>query len=326
MCALGLTELPRRRADERRERGRQAALDAVVTQACEVILGKERPVRLALACLMARGHLLIEDIPGVGKTTLAHVLARTLGLSFHRIQFTSDLLPADILGVSVYERATGAFRFHPGPIFSQLILADEVNRATPKTQSALLEAMEEQQVTLEGETRPLPEPFFVIATQNPSHQIGTFPLPESQLDRFLMRIEIGYPDEGAERALLKGRDRRDLVNALEPALESSELLALQRRVPEVGVSEALLDYLQALIAYSRRSPDYETGLSPRAGLGVLRASQAWALMQGRDYVLPEDVQAVLPSVVGHRLRPAGGAEAVPPAAVAEGLLGRVPIP
>ena len=284
-------------------------LDHVVAQASAIVLGKERPIRLALACLIARGHLLIEDLPGVGKTTLAHVLAHLLGLRFSRIQFTSDLLPADILGVSVYDRDGGAFKFHPGPIFAQVILADEINRATPKTQSALLEAMEERQVTVEGETRPLPQPFFVIATQNPSHQIGTFPLPESQLDRFLMRIALGYPDARAERALLKGRDRRAMLQALPACIEPPALAALQEAVIEVHVADALLDYVQALLEFTRQSPRYYTGLSPRAGLALLHSAQAWALMEGRDQVLPEDVQAVLPPVVGHRLRPADDADA-----------------
>lgn len=283
-------------------------LDQIVTQAGALVLGKERPIRLALACLIARGHLLIEDLPGVGKTTLAHVLARLLGLKFSRIQFTSDLLPADILGVSVYDRDGGVFKFHPGPIFAQVILADEINRATPKTQSALLEAMEEHQVTVEGETRPLPQPFFVIATQNPSHQIGTFPLPESQLDRFLMRIALGYPDARAERALLKGRDRRTLLQALPACIDPAALAALQEAVPRVHVADALLDYVQALLEFTRQSPRYYTGLSPRAGLALLHGAQAWALMEGRDQVLPEDVQAVLPTVVSHRLRAADEGE------------------
>ena len=280
----------------------KALLDNVVAQANQIILGKEHTLRLALACLIARGHVLIEDLPGLGKTTLAHVLASALGLKFNRIQFTSDLLPADILGVSVYERASGAFKFHPGPIFAQVILADEVNRATPKTQSALLEAMEEHQVTLEGETRVLPEPFFVIATQNPTHLIGTFPLPESQLDRFMMRIEMGYPDARAERALLKGRDRRELIATLAPSLTSMQLLEIQQAVQRVHVADALLDYVQALLEFSRTAPDYQNGLSPRAGLALVHCAQAWALMQGRSAVLPEDVQAVLPGVVGHRLQ------------------------
>ena len=301
-------------------------IDNVVKQISQVILGKERQIRLAVACLIARGHLLIEDIPGVGKTTLAHTLAAILGLQFQRIQFTSDLLPADILGVSIYDRDTGKFRFHPGPIFSQVILADEVNRATPKTQSALLEAMEEHQVTTEGETRALPEPFFVIATQNPSNQIGTFPLPESQLDRFLMRIELGYPDAGAERALLQGVDRRDLLPKLTPCLQPAELAALQTAVRAVHVSAALLDYLQALVDYSRKSPDYVSGLSPRAALALLAAARAWALMEGRNQVLPEDLQAIVPGVVGHRLFVARDSTRINGAAVSENLIEAVSIP
>ncbi len=280
-----------------------SSLDRVIQQAGKVILGKNGQIRLALACILARGHLLIEDQPGVGKTTLAHVLAKLLGLQFNRVQFTSDMLPADIIGVSVYDRETASFKFHPGPIFAQLILADEVNRATPKTQSALLEAMEEHQVTTEGETRALPAPFFVIATQNPSTQVGTFALPESQLDRFLMRIELGYPDRDAERALLQGSDRRDMIVALDPCLAPGELMELQNMVRNVHAAPALLDYVQALVEYSRRSPDYVSGLSPRAALSLLHASRAWALLEGRDKVVPEDIQAVLPGVTGHRLRP-----------------------
>ena len=253
-------------------------LGKVIDVANEIILGKEDVIRLALTCLIARGHLLIEDIPGVGKTTLAHVLASVLGLSFQRIQFTSDLLPADILGVSVYDRENGEFSFHAGPIFSQLILADEVNRATPRTQSALLEAMEEHQITLEGETRLLPIPFFVIATQNPSHQIGTFPLPESQLDRFMMRLHLGYPDNKAERELLKGRDRRELLAETLPVMSAEQLIQIQSRVETVHVSDALLDYLQDLLEFSRLSSEFNGGLSPRSGLAMLHCSQAWALL------------------------------------------------
>jgi MoxR-like ATPase len=282
----------------------QSPVSRVVEAAGRIILGKEAQVRLAVACLLARGHLLIEDLPGVGKTTLAHVLARTLGLDFQRIQFTSDMLPADIIGVSVYERDSGGFKFHPGPIFAQVILADEVNRATPKTQSALLEAMAEHQVTAEGATRKLPEPFFVIATQNPSEQVGTFPLPESQLDRFMMRIELGYPDREAERALLAGSDRRELLAALEPCLAHDELVALQAAVQKVHAAPALLDYVQAIVEHTRRSPEFIAGLSPRAALALLHCAQAWALIEGRDKVIPEDVQAVLPGVAAHRLRPA----------------------
>ena len=301
-------------------------LESVVRQVGEVILGKERQIRLALACMLARGHLLIEDIPGVGKTTLAHALAITLGLQFQRIQFTSDLLPADILGVSVYDRDASTFRFHPGPIFAQLILADEINRATPKTQSALLEAMGEQQVTAEGETRALPEPFFVIATQNPSHQIGTFLLPESQLDRFLMRVELGYPDAQAERALLNGVDRRDLLPTLAPCMQPQDMVLLQREARKVHVSAALLDYLQSLVDHSRSSPDYMNGLSPRASLALLNAARAWALMNDRSEVQPEDVQAILPSVVGHRLHPGRDHAPVAGSELGAELIAAVPIP
>lgn len=301
-------------------------IDETIQQAGRIVLGKERQIRLALVCLLARGHLLIEDLPGVGKTILAHVLAKLLGLNFHRIQCTADMLPADIIGVSIYDRNTGAFQFHPGPIFAQIILVDEINRATPKSQSALLEAMEEQQVTCEGETRPLPEPFFVIATQNPYHQIGTFPLPESQLDRFLMRIEMGYPDQAAERELLAGADRRDMVAALNPCMEPGELIELQRSVRKVHVSEALISYVQAIVDHTRRSPDYEVGLSPRAALALLRAARAWALIDHRDLVIPEDIQAVLPAVTGHRLRSASGMTAGSATSLATALVGAVPIP
>ena len=282
------------------------SLEQAITRLNDIILGKDHAIRLALTCLLARGHLLIEDLPGVGKTTLAHALAQTLGLQFNRIQFTSDLLPADILGVSIFEQGNGTFVFHPGPIFAQLVLADEVNRATPKTQSALLEAMEEHQVTIEGETRPLPEPFFVIATQNPTYQIGTFSLPESQLDRFLMRIQLGYPQADAERALLRGTDRREMLSQLEASLQPQQLQALQQQVSQLHASDALLDYIQSLLQFSREASEFAMGLSPRAGLSLLHAAKAWALMAGRDHVLPDDVQAVLPSVVSHRLRPAAG--------------------
>lgn len=301
------------------------ALRNVITQTESIIIGKPLQIRLALTCLLARGHLLIEDLPGVGKTTLAHVLARTLGLDFQRVQFTSDLLPADILGSSIYQREKGEFRFLPGPIFTQMLLADEVNRATPKSQSALLEAMEEQQVTLEGASRPLPNPFFVIATQNPTYQIGTFPLPESQLDRFLLRIQMGYPDPQAERGLLSGVNRRELVTQLAPQISPKELLALQAQVKQVRISPALLDYVQAILKHSRESARYVHGLSPRAGLSLVAAARAWALLHGRDAVLPEDVQAVLPGVVSHRLQ-AVGSNAQHPAQLATALLAAVPIP
>jgi len=305
---------------------RDASIHRVIANAGKVILGKEHQIRLAVACLLARGHLLIEDLPGVGKTTLAHTLAKLLGLDFQRISFTSDLLPADIIGVSVFDRDSGAFKFHPGPIFSQLILADEVNRATPKTQSALLEAMEEHQVTAEGETRPLPEPFFVIATQNPSHQVGTFPLPESQLDRFLMRIELGYPDRDAERALLQGVERRNLVAALASCLAPGELIEMQANVSQVHAAPALLDYIQAMVEHTRRAPEFTNGLSPRAALGILHAAQAWAMLEGRDKVLPEDVQAVLPGVAGHRLAPAHEGARKRASEVTAALIEAVPIP
>lgn len=302
-----------------------ASLEKVLYEANQIILGKDAQIRLALCCILARGHLLIEDLPGVGKTTLSHVLASLLGLQYQRIQFTSDLLPADVIGVSIFDRESSTFRFHPGPIFSQVILADEINRASPKAQSALLEAMEEQQVTADGSTMKLPEPFFVIATQNPSHQVGTFPLPESQLDRFLMRIRLGYPDQSAERALLKGQDRRELVANIRPTMALEDLLSLQRDVSKIHVSDALVDYVQALIAFTRDSARFEVGLSPRAGLAVLRAAQAWAMMSGRGQVLPEDVQAIVPSVVGHRLRAVANSESksLDPA---QDLIRAVPIP
>jgi MoxR-like ATPase len=290
----------------------------------QIILGKQPQLKLALACLLAQGHLLIEDIPGVGKTTLALALAKVLGLDFQRVQFTSDLLPADILGVSIYEQSRASFRFHAGPIFAQLVLADEVNRASPKTQSALLEAMEERQVTVEGETRALPKPFFVIATQNPAHQIGTFPLPESQLDRFLMRISLGYPTPEAERVLLMERERRDLLNDIQPSLTPAQLISLQAQVKTIRTTPALLDYLLALIQHTRNHPGLRQGLSPRAGLSLRRAAQAWALIEGRSGVIPEDVQAVFAAAVNHRLIAASEREAGAP--TAEEILSQVAIP
>jgi MoxR-like ATPase len=277
------------------------ALEPVIAALNGIVLGKDRQIRLALACLLARGHLLIEDLPGVGKTTLAQALARVLGLSYQRVQFTSDLLPADVIGVSIFYRERGQFEFHKGPVFAQLLLADEVNRATPKAQSALLEAMEERQVTVDGHTHPLPEPFFVVATQNPSYQLGTYPLPESQLDRFLMRIELGYPSAALERELLRGRDRRQLLAGLEPLLDAATLKTLQGYVAQVHVADPLLDYVQALVQRTRESGDFEAGLSPRAAIALLRASQAWAVLHGRPGVVPEDVQAVVRAVAGHRL-------------------------
>jgi MoxR-like ATPase len=285
---------------------RSGPLDNLLAEAGKIILGKDKEIRQALACLLAGGHLLIEDLPGVGKTTLAHALARLLGLAFSRIQFTSDLLPADIIGVSIYERESGTFRFLQGPVFSQVVLADEINRATPKTQSALLEAMEEQQVTVEGETRSLPDPFFVIATQNPAHQIGTFPLPESQLDRFLMRIELGYPNRIAERALLATGGQREKADQLSAVLDAAEIPALQAQVTQVHAAAPLIDYVQALVEASRQNPCFQHGLSPRAGLALLAAARAWAWLDGREMVLPDDVQEVLPAVARHRLRSTQG--------------------
>ena len=267
----------------------------------QVILGKDDQIRLALTCLVAQGHLLIEDTPGVGKTTLAHTLAQVMGLDFQRIQFTSDLLPADILGAAIYNREQSTFEFHKGPVFSNFILADEVNRATPKTQSALLEAMEERQVTVEGESRELPQPFFVIATQNPVHQLGTYPLPESQLDRFLMRIHLGYPDKKAERALLQGEDRRQLIENIKPVLDGGKLLTIQKQAAKIHVADVLLDYIQAILEFSRNSPMFEFGLSPRGGLALLNAARALALIEGQEYVLPEHIKTVMAAVINHRL-------------------------
>lgn len=287
--------------------GNAATVSQLIAAANRIILGKDTQIRLSLACLLARGHLLIEDLPGVGKTTLAHTLARLLGLQFSRIQFTSDMLPADVIGLSIFDRERNDFRFIPGALFSQILLADEINRATPKTQSALLEAMEERQVTIEGETRLLPEPFFVIATQNPSSQIGTFPLPESQLDRFLMRIELGYPDRAAERALLEGGGRREHLPELAACFTPDQLMPLQKEASAVHVAPALFDYVQTLVEATRNSTKFIHGLSPRAALALLAAARAWAFLEGRGMVLPEDVQAVLPSVACHRLRLASSA-------------------
>ncbi len=282
-------------------------IHSLVDQISTIIVGKRPQIEDCVACLLAGGHLLIEDVPGVGKTTLAHALAVSLGLRFSRCQFTADLMPSDLIGVSVYERSKEAFVFHQGPVFTQVLLADEINRAGPKTQSALLEAMEEHQVSVEGETRALPAPFFVIATQNPTDQLGTYPLPESQLDRFLMCITLGYPDAKSERALLSGQDRREAIHALQPVMTPAELLAAQKQALAVHASEALLDYLQALIAATRSGRWFVEGLSPRAGIALLKAAKARALIARRDYVAPDDVQAVLPQTVAHRLVPVAGA-------------------
>ncbi len=281
-------------------------IQSAAAQIGNIVVGKQSQIRLALTCMLARGHLLIEDLPGVGKTTLSHALATILGLDFKRVQFTNDLLPADIVGVPVFNRVSSQFEFREGPVFCQFLLADEVNRASPKTQSALLEAMEERQISVEGLARPLPEPFFVIATQNPQDQVGTFPLPESQLDRFLMCIELGYPDPASERALLKGEDRRDMLKNLKPVMTPSDLRSLQEVVRQVRCSDALLDYVQNLLTYTRRAHFLAEGLSPRAGLALIHAARAWALLDGRNHVLPDDVQAVFLPVAGHRLKPLKG--------------------
>ena len=282
-------------------------LEKLVDQISTIVVGKRPQIEDCIACLLAGGHLLIEDVPGVGKTTLAHALAVSLGLDFKRVQFTADLMPSDLIGVSVFERAKDQFVFHPGPVFAQVLLADEINRAGPKTQSALLEAMEEQQVSVENETRKLPQPFFVIGTQNPSDQLGTYPLPESQLDRFLLRITLGYPDRAAERELLAGGDRRGAAMALQPVLRPAELVVAQQQVMKVRASASLLDYLQAVIAATRSGAWFVEGLSPRAGIAVLRVARAKALMGGRDYVAPDDIQAILPQAIAHRLTPIAGA-------------------
>jgi len=287
-----------------------AKLHAVARQVGGIIVGKDVQIRQALTCLLAGGHLLVEDVPGVGKTTLSHALAISLGLRFNRVQFTSDLLPADVSGISIYEREKNGFVFHPGPIFTQVLLADEINRATPKTQSGLLEAMEERQVTADGVTRALPEPFFVIATQNPGHQIGTFPLPESQLDRFLMCLSLGYPDPASERALLMGEDRRALLKSLPAAMTPAELAAAQRGLRAIHTAPALIDYVHALVQASRQNGSFAEGLSPRAALALVQAARAWAALEGRDHVIPEDVQAVLVPVCAHRLRPLKSAHGV----------------
>lgn len=301
-------------------------INNLINNANKIILGKEHQIRLALSCLFARGHLLIEDLPGMGKTTLAHMLAKLMGLQYNRIQFTSDLLPTDLIGVSIYDKDSGSFSFHPGPVFTQVILADEINRATPKAQSALLEAMEEKQVTVEGESRDLPEPFFVIATQNPSHHVGTYPLPESQYDRFMMKIELGYPDRQAERKILTGRDRNIMLQTLPACMSSSEVVEIQAKVPQMFVSDALLDYLQDLVEYSRNQLGDNPGLSPRGSLAILRCAQAWAYIDGRDAVIPEDIQTILPAAVTHRLRQSGDQAGSQSHDIAKQLLESVAIP
>ena len=304
----------------------RAAVDNARQSLGGIILGKNEEISLALACLLARGHLLIEDLPGLGKTILAQSLAKILGLSYQRIQFTSDLLPADIVGVSIFQQQQGEFKFQPGPIFAQLVLADEVNRATPKAQSALLEAMEENQVSVDGQTHEMPAPYFVVATQNPSDQIGTFPLPESQLDRFLMRLELGYPNEESERALITGADRRELLNGIKPTLNADILLELQDAAAKVHMTDPLIDYVQALVRFTRESPDIETGLSPRGSLAIVAAARSHAFIERHSGVFPDDVQAVFAAVAGHRLKPASNSAYRTPAEVSRHVLDSVAIP
>ena len=305
---------------------RHAVIEDARKALARIILGKDEQIALSLACLLARGHLLIEDLPGLGKTMLAQALSRTLGLSYSRIQFTSDLLPADIIGVSVFRQNTGAFEFQSGPVFAQLVLADEVNRATPKAQSALLEAMEENQVSVDGNTRELPTPFFVVATQNPGDQIGTFPLPESQLDRFLMRVEIGYPNEESERELIAGDDRREMLRDIEAVTGPETLVELQAAVRKVPVSDALVSYVQALVRYTRESADIEIGLSPRGAQALVAAARAYAYVENHSGVYPDDIQAVFPAVAGHRLKPAGSTRFRSPAELCQHVLDSVAIP
>ena len=300
-------------------------IEALIAELNGVLLGKEQQIKLSLACLFARGHLLIEDLPGMGKTLLSHALAKVLGLSYNRIQFTSDVLPSDIIGATIFDKQSNAFRFVQGPLFAQVVLADEINRATPKSQSALLEAMEERQVTTDGQTLPLPEPFFVIATQNPSTQAGTFPLPESQLDRFLMRIELGYPEPAAERELLLHGDRRVAVERLPAVLSVAELGQIQAAVDGIKASEPLVDYVQRLIGFSRQGAEFAYGLSPRGALALMQSAKAWALLNNRSHVVPEDVQAVLPSVVEHRLRESADFAGHGGGALAQKLLGSVDV-
>ena len=304
----------------------RAAVERAQKALGHIILGKDEQISLALSCLLARGHLLIEDLPGLGKTMLAQALAKTLGLSFRRIQFTSDLLPADIIGVSVFRQNSGEFEFQPGPVFSQLILADEVNRATPKAQSALLEAMEEFQVSIDGETRPLPDPFFVVATQNPGDQIGTFPLPESQLDRFLMRVAIGYPDEISEREIIAGEDRRLMLDEIEAVAGPETLIELQKSVRKQHVSDPLIDYVQALVRHTRESADIEVGMSPRGAQALVAAARARSFIEKHSGVYPDDIQAVFASVAGHRLKPAGSTRFRSPSELCQHVLDSVAIP
>ncbi len=304
----------------------RVALDHARTAIGGIILGKDAQIALALSCLLARGHLLIEDLPGLGKTILAQALAHVLGLSYRRIQFTSDLLPADIVGVSVFEQSKGEFKFKPGPIFAQLILADEVNRATPKAQSALLEAMEEHQVSVDGNTRSLPDPFFVVATQNPSDQIGTFPLPESQLDRFLMRLELGYPNAENERELITGEDRRSMLEEVEPAVTPDALTTLQKAAATVHMSDPLVDYIQELVRHTRESPDIDIGLSPRGALALAAAAKAHAFVEHHSGVFPDDIQSVFAAVAGHRLKPAGNTSFRSAAELCQHVLDTVAIP
>ena len=295
----------------------------VFEQINRVVLGKEHQIETALACLLARGHLLIEDIPGLGKTVLANVLGITLGMEYQRVQFTSDLLPGDIIGSSVYDRNRGEFHFIEGPVFAQLLLADEINRATPKCQSALLEAMEERQVSVEGKSRILPKPFFVIATQNPLEQSGTFPLPESQLDRFLMCISMGYPNRAAELELFRGEERRGMLAELKPVISPARLVEMQAGVAAVRASDAVLDYLHRILEFTRNSGVFQAGLSTRAGIGILQAAKAWALLHGEDKLLPGDIQKILPATAGHRLRPVVGRMSA--ARIAEEILTRVDV-
>ncbi|RMF95026.1 MAG: MoxR family ATPase [Gammaproteobacteria bacterium] len=313
-------------ADHDRLARARAGAERVVSRVGEILLGKDREIRLAVCCLLARGHLLIEDLPGVGKTLLARSLAAALGLDYRRVQFTSDLLPADVIGVSVFDQQAGAFQFHPGPLFAQLILADEVNRATPKAQSALLEAMEEHQVTVDGQTYDLPAPFFVIATQNPTHQVGTFPLPESQLDRFLMRIGLGYPAPELERELLRGTQRRAMLAGIEPVVTVAELAEMQAAARSVHLAEALLDYAQALIGFTREAPEIEVGLSPRAAVDLLAAARCWAMLAGHRGVRPEDLKAVFLPVAAHRLRSREQVSSEHQQDLAQLVLDSVPVP